>query len=185
MRETKAVLKNNNERERGLIKISTYGNVDWMLLIFDLAYRELRSPVEERMPFHGFLHKAASPTLREPRRALNPVHTLPVVVGREQRLIWRKSWFTLQVETGVIHPWEWEQRFGADMKIVLLLVASTAVLLYTKRLPSPLLAHFPARPWWPSPLQHPLQPLLPVPVSRSKLKAVLCNLANESRKRLS
>lgn len=158
-----------------------------MLLMFDLACRELQNPLEERMPFHGFLCKAASPTLRETSWALNPARTLAVGVSREHRLIWRKNWFILQVETGIIHPKKWKQRFGAAMKIVLLLVAkgaSAAVLLHPKCLQSPLPVRFPASPWWPSPLWNPLQPLLPLPISRTKLKAMLCNLANERRKRI-
>lgn len=115
MRETKAVLKNNNESECGLIKTSTYGNVDWMLLMFDLAWGELQNPLEERMPLHGFLHKAASPTFREPCWALNPACTLALDAGREHRLIWMKNQFILQAETRFSHPRDWKQRLRAAL----------------------------------------------------------------------
>lgn len=104
MQETKAIQKNNNERDPGLIKNIYIWKCCWMLLMFDLACRELQNPLEERMPFYGFLCEAASPILWEPHWALNPAHTLAVGVGGEHRLIWRKNWFTLQVETGIIHP---------------------------------------------------------------------------------
>lgn len=137
--------ENSNERECGLIKMSAYGNVDWMLLMFDLACRELQNPLGERMLFHGFLCRAASPTLREPCWALNPACTLAVAVGREHKLIW----FVFQVETGIIHTKDWKQRFGAAVKTVLLLIstgANTAVLLHLSCLQASLLVHFLADP---------------------------------------
>lgn len=169
--------------------MSAYGNVDWMLLMFDLACRELQNPLGEGMLFHGFLRKAASPTLWEPCWALNPVCTLAVGVGREHKLIWRKKWFVFQVETGIIHTKSWKQRFGAAMKIVLLLIskgASADVLLHLNCLQAPLLSgHFLASPWWSTPLWNPLQPLLSVAISNTNLKAVFSNLSNERRKRSS
>lgn len=90
-----------------------------MLLMFDLARRDLQNPLQERMPFHGFLHKAASPTLQKPCWALNPVCTLALYAGREHRLIWRKNQFILQVETSISHTREWKQRLGSAVSLML------------------------------------------------------------------
>lgn len=155
-----------------------------MLLMFDLACRELQNPLEERTPFHGFLCEAASPTLQEPHWALNPAHTLAVGVGREHRLIWRKNWFILQVETGIIHSKPWKQSLVADTKTMVLLVTkgAGATVLHPKCLQFPYLALFSASTGL---LWGPLQPLLPVPASRTKLKAVLCDLVCQRKKKLS
>lgn len=67
------------------------------------------------MPFHGFLHKAASPALQKPYWALNPACTLALHAVREHRLIWRKNWFILQVETSISHTREWKQRLGSAL----------------------------------------------------------------------
>lgn len=153
-----------------------------MLLMFDLACRELQNPLEERMPFHGFLCEAASPTLQEPHWALNPAPTLAVGVGREHRLIWRKNWFILQVETGIIHSKPWKQSLVADTKTMVLLVTkgAGATVLHPKCLQFPHLALFSASTGL---LWGLLQPLLPVPASRTKLKAVLCDLVCQRKKR--
>lgn len=136
MWETKVVLKNNNERECGLTKISTYGNVNWMLLMFDLACRELQNPLEEWMPFHGFLCKSTSPTEWEPCWGHSPLHTLPVSVGRDIG--------SFEERTGLFCRWKlilFTPRSG-NVKMVLLLVAKgpsgTVLMLHCKSVQSPL-----------------------------------------------
>lgn len=103
------------------------------------------------------------------RTTLNPAHTL-AGVGREHRLIWRKKWFILQVETGIIHPQAMETE------------------PCNRHDKTGITGHQGCWCHCTFPIQH--RPFVrssatttPVFTSRTKLKAVLCDLVCERRKK--